>query len=150
MARERRHALIAQFLADGTPATQEDIAAFLADSGEPVTQATVSRDLASIGAVRAAGGYRLQTNSVAAPTENGEQLASVVRQHVLSIHPAATLIVMRTAPGHANVVAAVLDRKTPKGMVGCIAGDDTIMIATPSRNAATTLMNHLQSFLEAA
>ena len=148
MPRSRRHAVLIRILKDRPAATQEQIAAALHAAGEPVTQATVSRDLAAIGAVRGPGGYRLPGGP--GPVSRQDRLAPTIREHAVSVEPAASLVVIRTAPGHASVIASELDAARPVGMVGCVAGDDTVMIATPSARAAGALVAHLISFLENA
>ena len=155
MSRLRRQSLLRNFLAGAPASSQEQLVAMLADAGQPVTQATVSRDLAAIGAVRAAEGYRLPVSAggsggvaVASPPGAG-RLATVLREHVLSVEPAAALAVVRTAPGHANFVATELDADKPMGMVGCIAGDDTIFIATASEREASRLSCRLTDLMDA-
>lgn len=110
----------------------------LAEEGVEVTQATVSRDLAALGAVRAAGGYRLPDDPT--PGVGGESLSRALRAHAVGFDLAATLVVVRTAPGHAPALASEIDRARPTGMVGCIAGDDTIFVATPSSAEARGLL----------
>ncbi|USN99417.1 MAG: arginine repressor [Phycisphaeraceae bacterium] len=147
MSRARRHAVLSRILRDRPAATQEQIAAALNAAGEPVTQATVSRDLAAIGAVRGPGGYQLPD----LPAPAGQRrLAPTFREHAVSVEPAANLVVVRTAPGHASVIASELDAARPAGMVGCVAGDDTVMIATPSAGDAAALTEHLIACMEGA
>ncbi|MCA9275541.1 MAG: hypothetical protein KDA29_05905 [Phycisphaerales bacterium] len=151
MTRLRRHALIRELLSQAPFTTQETLVAGLADAGISVTQATVSRDLAAIGAVRGANGYRLPDQDFAAiPMGDPIQLRGILRDHVLDVQPAASLVVIHTAPGHANFVASEIDATRPKGMVGCLAGDDTIFIATPSNKAAVALAQQLGTALEVA
>ena len=130
--------------------TQESIVEALAQSGITVTQATVSRDLAAIGAVRGAGGYMLSDGGASARPQDLAQLLSLVRDHVIRVSPASSLVVLHTAPGHANFVASTIDSVRPPGMVGCIAGDDTIFIATPSKGGASQLATLLGKALETA
>tara|TARA_R100000687_G_scaffold70318_1_gene59930 strand:- start:19 stop:459 length:441 start_codon:yes stop_codon:yes gene_type:complete len=134
-----------------TPAsTQESLVAGLEAQGISVTQATVSRDLAAIGAVRGPEGYRLPEPGMlgaAAPSDDFTRLHAVLREHVLDILPAASLVVIHTAPGHANFLASEIDSVRPRGMVGCLAGDDTIFIATASNKAAGTLSRALNKVI---
>ena len=148
MSPRRRQVLLASILRGRPLLTQEQIAAALASAGAPVTQATVSRDLAAIGAVRGHGGYLLPA-SPDGPAEE-KRLAKAIRDHVVQIDEAAALVVVRTAPGHAGVLAAALDASPPDGMVGCVSGDDTILIATPSTRAAGSLASALRDILEQA
>lgn len=139
-------------LADSPATTQHALVEGLEAAGMAVTQATVSRDLAAIGAVRGPDGYRLPEQvgggvAVAPPRAEG-RLAGVIREHAISVEPAAGLVVLRTAPGHANFVASELDAARPLGMVGCIAGDDTIFIATGSEREAGRLVRRLEGMME--
>ena len=148
MTRLQRQTRIKELLAESIAMTQESVVESLACAGFKVTQATVSRDLAAIGAVRAANGYMLpQTGGIAA-SGDWKRLVSVIRDHVIQVQPAAALVVLQTAPGHANFVAAEIDAARPSEMVGCIAGDDTIFIATASNEFANELASMLKSALE--
>jgi transcriptional regulator of arginine metabolism len=151
MTRIRRHAILRDLLARTPYSTQDALVEGLARSGIEVTQATVSRDLAAIGAVRSAEGYHLADLAIEpASTSIDEQarLRAVLRDHVLHTQTAGSLVVLRTAPGHADFVATELDAARPKGMVGCIAGDDTIFIATKSNTGAGSLARSITTALE--
>ncbi|MFG0245299.1 MAG: arginine repressor [Phycisphaerales bacterium JB052] len=145
MTRVRRHAMLRQMLKHSPASTQESLVAGLEAQGISVTQATVSRDLAAIGAVRGPEGYRLPEHGSTPiqPNDDLRRLHGVLREHVLTIVPAASLVVIHTAPGHANFLASEIDSARPSGMLGCLAGDDTIFIATASNNAANTLSRAL-------
>jgi len=125
-------------LQKGPSLTQEDLADALARAGEPVTQATVSRDLAAIGAIRGPDGYRL-ADSIGEPIGvlgGKEEVTGLVRRHVVAVVCAYATVVIKTAPGHAQMVASVFDRWSPDGVVGTVAGDDTIFLATTSPKVA--------------
>jgi transcriptional regulator of arginine metabolism len=122
-ARARRK-LIKELVGAGPIATQEELRAVLAERGHDVTQATLSRDLAQLGARRAAHGYELPD----AP-------APILPELVRSVDDNGTLVVIHTAPGAAHVVASALDRAKPIEILGTIAGDDAIFVA-PARGVA--------------
>jgi transcriptional regulator of arginine metabolism len=129
--RERR-AEIRALITSKQVATQEELRSLLADRGHDVTQATLSRDLAQLGARRAAqpgGGthYELPDSRPAAPL-----LADLVR----TIDDNGMLVVVHTTSGAAMVVAGVLDRARLPEVLGTIAGDDAIFIA-PARGIST-------------
>jgi transcriptional regulator of arginine metabolism len=131
-AAERR-AVIRELIAGRPIATQEDLRELLSGRGHDVTQATLSRDLAQLGARRAAqpgGGthYELADSPRATPL-----LPDLVR----GIDDNGTLVVVHTAPGAAQVVAQVVDRARVPEVLGTIAGDDAIFIA-PARGVSTT------------
>jgi transcriptional regulator of arginine metabolism len=153
MSRARRHAVLRELLADAPASTQRSLVDGLESAGLPVTQATVSRDLAAIGALRGPDGYRLPGSVggggvAVAPATGGGRIAGVVREHAISVEVAAALVVLRTAPGHANFVASELDVARPEGMIGCIAGDDTIFLATGSGRSAAVLARELEGMME--
>ncbi len=137
--------LMVDVLRKGPVASQEDLASVLARFGERVTQATVSRDLAAIGAVRGPDGYRLPEAMLgAAPRDGGEdEVRGMVRRHAVSVAAAHALVVVRTAPGHAQMLATAFDRWPPEGVAGTVAGDDTIFLATSGPKVAERLAQEL-------
>jgi transcriptional regulator of arginine metabolism len=121
-----RRGVIKDLVAARPVATQEELRALLAARGHAVTQATLSRDLAQLGARRGSNGYELPDVTPALPL-----LPELVR----SIDDNGTLVVIHTAPGAAQVVASALDRIGPAEILGTIAGDDAIFVA-PARGVA--------------
>jgi transcriptional regulator of arginine metabolism len=115
-------------------ATQEELGQLLADEGYDVTQATLSRDLAQLGAMRVSlpeGGtvYSLDAVPVALSAESRlREMGELVRR----IEDNESLVVLFTAPGSASLVAAALDAARLEQCLGTIAGDDTVFVA-PSR-----------------
>jgi transcriptional regulator of arginine metabolism len=130
--RERR-AVIRELLTSHQVATQEELRELLADRGHEVTQATLSRDLAQLGARRVAqpggGTYYELGDIVRAPMV----LVDLVR----TIDDNGTLVVVHTTPGAAQVVASALDRAKVPEVLGTIAGDDAIFVA-PARGVTTS------------
>lgn len=127
-----RRAAIRSLIAMRQVSTQEDLRNLLAERGHDVTQATLSRDLAQLGARRAAqpgGGtyYELPASRPAPPL-----LADLVRD----IGDNGTLVVVHTSPGAASIVAGILDNARVPEVLGTIAGDDAIFIA-PARGTST-------------
>jgi transcriptional regulator of arginine metabolism len=133
--RDRRTA-IRELLGSRQVATQEELRELLAGRGHDVTQATLSRDLAQLGARRAAqpagGTYYELPDAVRAP----QLLVDLVR----TIDDNGTLVVVHTSPGAAQVVANALDRAKVPEVLGTIAGDDAIFIA-PARGVSTTRLS---------
>lgn len=144
--------LMVDLLRKGPVPSQEDLAGALSRWGESVTQATVSRDLAAIGAVRGPDGYRLPEAliapaRVAAATgtfdEHTGEVHGMVRRHVVSVVAADAMVVVKTAPGHAQMVATAFDRWPPRGVAGTLAGDDTIFLATTGPKVADRVAREL-------
>ena len=121
--RRERQRIIQEALLAGLVHSQDDVVRLLKKSNIKVTQATASRDLDEIGAVKGKGAdgrtiYRLAEAGKAST----DDLA-------LEIALAGSLLVLKTRPGAAQLIAARIDRANLKGIVGTIAGDDTIFIA---------------------
>lgn len=143
---QRRRALIAQILETHGSNTQEQLVKELANLGIKATQATVSRDLSALGAIRGPEGYRLGAPPQE-PNAVSTSLSNLLRSHALRIEPANSIVVIKTAPGHAQLLAVGFDRSPPTGIVGCLAGDDTIFLATTSPKAALRIIKQLQAQL---
>jgi transcriptional regulator of arginine metabolism len=128
-----RRAVIRELIQTRQVGTQEELRELLASRGHDVTQATLSRDLAQIGARRAAqpggGTYYELGDRVRSPV----LLDDLVR----AIDDNGTLVVVHTTPGAAQVVAGVLDRAKVPEVLGTIAGDDAIFVA-PARGVTTS------------
>jgi transcriptional regulator of arginine metabolism len=131
-----RRTHIRQLIASRKIATQEELRSLLADRGYDVTQATLSRDLAQLGARRAAepgGGTYYELSDGPRPRTVVPLLEELVR----TIDDNGTLVVVHTASGAAQVVAGALDRARLPEVLGTIAGDDAIFVA-PARGVSTT------------
>ena len=128
--KERRQRAIAELIRGGALSSQEELADRLAALGHSVTQATISRDLEQIGAVkvRRSGqlSYALPDQMRGAPASQRE---AVFRDWVRSIDVAGNLVVIKTPPGSAHLVGVVLDQSEMPEIVGTICGDDTIFVA---------------------
>jgi transcriptional regulator of arginine metabolism len=129
--RQRQHRII-QMLEQQAVNSQVQLVELLAIDGVEATQATVSRDLDEIGAmkVRAAGGESVYAvpelpKDRMAPEEH---LRRVLGDWVVEVGCSANVVVVRTPPGSAHVVASALDRAALADIVGTVAGDDTIMV----------------------
>ena len=147
--RTRRHSLIAEVLATGPAPSQDALVGALASLGVQTTQATLSRDLRDLGVIKTPAGYMLPQAVPAAPLpieSDGtarSALESALRSHLLGISAGVGLVVCKTAPGHAQVIALELDRTPPHGVIGTVAGDDTIFIAVDERRRASRLAEEL-------
>jgi transcriptional regulator of arginine metabolism len=110
--------------------TQEELGNELKAQGIAATQVTLSRDLRDLRLAKTHEGYR-----EVGPEESGPQFAMLASEFLLDVRCAQNLVVLRTAPGHANSVAVALDNEEWPEVVGTIAGDDTILVIAP--DAAT-------------
>ena len=124
-----RREVIRQLLRTQLVTTQETLGELLKREGIEVTQATLSRDLAKIKARRVAlpdGGTVYELSD--APVSTGDERLRAVHHLVTTVDDSDAMVVVRTLPGGASAVAAALDATRPAGVLGTIAGDDTIFL----------------------
>jgi len=146
MTKPVRHKVILELLENGPLASQEDLQRALARRGCKVGQATLSRDIHELGLVKTADGYaRLDEE---ATSESGLPSAQrLVREFVTDVRTAQNLLVVKTAVGSAQPVAAALDAESWPEAIGTIAGDDTILIVAPDNKSATRLAHRIRETL---
>jgi transcriptional regulator of arginine metabolism len=118
--------------------TQDELARELGQHGIQTTQVTLSRDMRELGLVKTAEGYR---QFLVEP--GGPELADVVNEYLQDIRVAQNLVVLKTSPGNANTLAVSMDRKEMEEVVGTIAGDDTVLVIAPDKEAADRLRQRL-------
>lgn len=145
--KKTRHAKIIEVIQKYEVGTQEELAGRLREAGFQVTQATVSRDIRELklSKIPAAGGGQ---RYIALKQDDGHmdgKFLRVLTDGFVSMEPAQNLLVMRTVSGMAMAVAASLDALKFEEIVGCIAGDDTIFLATRSVEDARRLMEKIQA-----
>ena len=148
--KQLRHRAIRDVVAARPIRTQQELAAALRERGFRTTQATMSRDVAELGLVKAARAgtqaYALPRRLVDAETSGEDRLRALLRQLPVEIREAGLLLVIRTLPGSAHPIAAALDRARWPEVAGSIAGDDTVFVACvdhPSLKRARTRFRDL-------
>ena len=131
--------------------TQEDLADRLMKDGYNVTQATVSRDIRELKLTKVAVDGGRQKYIVLQKTEPGmsEKYTRVLRDGFISMDMAQNIMVVKTVPGMAMAVAAALDALQMNSIVGCIAGDDTVMCAIRSAEETIMVMEKLSKLINA-
>jgi transcriptional regulator of arginine metabolism len=145
--KEQRHRAIAELIRGQPLASQEELAERLAAQGFAVTQATISRDLEQLGAIKVRRdgrlGYMLPDQLANGP-QSATQLATVLRDWVRSIDFAGNLVVLKTPPGSAHLVGVALDQAALPDVVGTICGDDTIFVAVRDAAQAAPFVQRLR------
>ena len=141
-----RHRAVRAILAEQVVSSQSHLARLLADQGFRVTQATVSRDLRAVGAAKtrsADGTMRYMLEPGAGRPDAMDALAVTLSSFARSIRASGNLVVVKTPPGAAHVVAAAIDGAGLDGVLGTVAGDDTMLIvageATGGRAVARSI-----------
>jgi transcriptional regulator of arginine metabolism len=141
-----RQRAILEVVGNGPVASQEELQRALAKLGFKVGQATLSRDIRELGLVKSGEGYALPGSESAAP-QVLPSVSRLAKEFVLDVRLAQNLIVVKTAVGSAQPVAAALDGEEWPEVVGTIAGDDAILIVTPSNKAARALEHKIRGLL---
>ena len=137
-----RQEIIKDWITQGSIHSQNEIVDRLKNSGFDVTQATVSRDLEEIGAVRGRDSqgdpnYRINQESIDEPLSKVSRLISDL---LVDVKSSGNLTVLRTPPGGAQLLASALDRASRAGtipeIIGTIAGDDTVLVVSSQADGA--------------
>lgn len=130
-SKAQRQRMIADWLRSARIGSQDELVARLSEEGVSATQATVSRDLEELGAVRvrrSGAAYYALADQVE-QGRAGERLDRILSEWVTAILVSGNMLVLRTPPGSANLVANAIDSAGLPDIAGTIAGDDTIFLA---------------------
>jgi transcriptional regulator of arginine metabolism len=145
-----RQMRIAELVSARAVHSQSELGRLLADEGIAVTQATLSRDLEEIGAVKV---RRAGSGAVyAVPDEppgpmlpvDDARVSRLATELLVSVDASANLVIARTPPGGAHLLASAIDRSATADVLGTVAGDDTVLIITRSPRGGGAFAEHLR------
>jgi transcriptional regulator of arginine metabolism len=147
VTKHQRQHRVARLLETRVVGSQSQLVELLFAEGIEATQTTVSRDLEELGAlkVRLPGGDtayalpELPTQQIAP----GDHLRRVLGEWAVEVAQSGNLVVLRTPPGCAHVVGSALDRSGLDGVLGTVAGDDTVLVVVAERHGGRKLADHL-------
>ena len=144
-----RHQKIMEIIQSNEVETQDDLAMILRKAGFSVTQATVSRDIKQLNLSKVTSRSGKQCYGVSAKKEavQGDRLVSILKAGFVSMESAQNILVIKTVSGMAMAVAAAIDALSISKMVGCIAGDDTIMCAIKTTEDVPVVMEEISTLL---
>ena len=142
MKKTFRQGQILNLIRSQTIRTQDDLATALKKIGIDVTQVTLSRDVRELGLVKGAQGYGEHPTETVAEAEVGT-FQWTLEEFVRDVKTAQNLVGMSTAPGHAQTVAVALDQEGWPEIVGTLAADDTVFVASPDGKGALKLREKL-------
>ena len=131
LGKNQRQHRIAQILKRESVSSQDHLVELLAAEGVATTQATVSRDLDDLSAVKVPTGGGSVYAIPEFPSEQvapDDHLQRVLGEWVVAVGRSANLIVLNTPPGSAHVVGSAIDRSAVDGVLGTVAGDDTVLV----------------------
>ena len=143
-----RHSKIVELIGKYEVETQDELAERLKDAGFQVTQATISRDIRELRLTKVqAGNGRQRYMVMQDPGSLNDKYIRVLRDGYLSMDMAHNILVVKTVSGMAMAVAAALDAMGFYEIVGCIAGDDTIMCAVRSVDDTIVVMDKIRKLI---
>jgi transcriptional regulator of arginine metabolism len=149
MNRRERQSAIVELVRDRALSTQAEVASALKEAGFAVVQTTVSRDIADLGLVklRAPSGRLVYAPPGTTDGDRMRALGAAVRRYAIGAEAAGTLVVLTTPSGYANALAQAIDEAAHPGVVGTVAGDNTIFVAARDGISVTVLRDELSGHL---
>ena len=142
-----RQGQILKLLTGEAVASQDDLRRQLIHLGVRVTQATLSRDLRELRLVKTVDGYKPLAAAKSDDALPVPALARALKEFLLDIRPAQNMLVLKTPPGGAQPLAAAVDSEHWREVAGTLAGDDTVLIITPSRTARGAIQKRVEEML---
>lgn len=145
----RRHLAIIEAINNEKISTQEELCEALQKIGFAVTQGTVSRDIRELKLIKVSDheGYYYAPPDAPVPRAGLERMRRLFNDAVLSIDYSENLVVLKTLPGTAHAVASTIDAAEITGVVGTVAGDDTILVVVKPREVANQLVARLYELI---
>ena len=150
MARTGRQLKLIEIINKNEIETQEALAEALRNEGYLVTQATVSRDIKDLGLIKVMTPNKTYKYAQPASTEqkSSGKMLNLFRECVISIDYAGHLIVIKTVSGGANSAATLVDKLNFPEVMGCVAGDDTILVVIKKKKKIVPIVEKLKSLLD--
>lgn len=141
MERNERQIKILELISTKNIETQDELAFELKKLNYNVTQATISRDIKELGLVK--------TRYIAAGVDSvNERIKRIFKLAVLSVNVACNIVVIKTLPGCANATGDMLDKMHDSKVLGCVAGEDTVMAICADENAAKSTVEKLYELIK--
>ncbi len=148
--KQARQKAILEIIASTAVETQEDLQSLLIQKGFDVTQATVSRDIRELGLIKSNTdeGYRYLVGEAKKAPELGEKFTRIFAEAARSVDSARNLIVVKSYPGMGPAMGTAIDNMRIEGIVGTLAGDDTLLIISHDDAKAVELANALTKLIK--
>lgn len=149
--KSKRQSAILEIIENYDIETQEELIDSLRREGFNVTQATISRDIRELKLTKVTGengNYKYVLPGTKSSSSGQQIYSNTVANSILSVEYAMNLIVVKTYPGMAQAVAAGIDSHNINGVMGCVAGDDTIIVAVRNSELAKMAALEIKRFIE--
>ncbi len=146
--KKKRHELILNYIKNNNVSRQEEIIKMLLENGYNVTQATISRDIKELKIIKEHFGKNDIRYAVSEKIDNDDNYKMIFKRSAISADAAMNIIVVKCYSGTANAACIALDSMNLSGLVGTIAGDDTIFVACKDVEATTNIINTINTLLK--
>ena len=148
--KEKRHEKIIELIGQYDIETQDELADRLRNAGFQVTQATVSRDIRKLKLSKVPGGNGRQKYALLTGQNHqmSEKYVGILREAFVSMDSAQNILVIKTVSGMAMALATALDNIDWKEILGCVAGDDTVMCVIRTEADTAAVMEELKKIVE--
>ena len=146
--KKKRHELIINFVKENNVSTQEEIITMLSENGFKVTQATISRDIKELKLVKEHFGKNDTRYALSEKSVDNDNFRTIFTNSALSVEAAMNIIVVKCYSGTANAACIALDSMNLPGIVGTIAGDDTIFVACKDAEHAFDIIGSISPMLK--
>ncbi len=149
--KKRRHAKILEIISSSDVETQEELQQQLKEGGFDVTQATISRDIKELRLVKELSdkGRYIYSTGKNSNDDISKRVGGIFSESIVSFENAMNMVVIKCFSGMANAACAAIDSMEWNGVVGTIAGDDTIMVCCKTEEFAVSFTNSLEKMLNA-
>ncbi len=147
--KKKRQAVIMELIKTHDIETQEELARMLADAGFPTTQGTISRDIREMKLTKISGSNKRQKYAPLS-VENShvsDKYKRVLSEGILTMESAQNILVIKTVSGMAMACGAALDSIAVQGVIGCIAGDDTIMCVIKDQDMVEDVIRQIKEII---
>lgn len=146
--KKKRHELILNYIRNNNVSRQDDIIKMLLENGYNVTQATISRDIKELKIIKEHFGKNDIRYAVSERIDNDDNYKMIFKRSAISADAAMNIIVVKCYSGTANAACIALDSMNLAGLVGTIAGDDTIFVACKDVDATKNIINTINTLLK--
>ncbi len=146
--KKTRHELILNYIKNNNVSRQEEIIKMLSENGYVVTQATISRDIKELKIIKEHFGKNDIRYAVSEKVDNEDNYKMIFTRSAISANSAMNIIVVKCYTGTANAACIALDSMNLPGLVGTIAGDDTIFVACKDIEATSHIINTINTLLK--